>query len=136
MRGPQMKKCLGLPTPHDPALCVAVTESFIANLLLENGYLCKKFSQPQGFVFNFESFLSHRSTQAKFSPPAGPGALERAPGPPADLARALRALAGAALRLKGAPSTYQPRAPSPLNPALLERQVEIFQTSDHSFHMF
>ena len=48
----------------------------------------------------------------------GWGRLSAPPDPPADLARALRALAGAALRLKGAPSTYQPRAPSPLNPAL------------------
>ena len=40
------------------------------------------------------SFHDLRHIASKFSPPAGPRALERAPGPPADLARALRALAG------------------------------------------
>ena len=37
---------------------------------------------------------------SKILPPAGPGALKRAHGPPADFSRALRALAGDASRRK------------------------------------
>ena len=90
----------------------------------------KKFSPPQSIVFNFEPFLSHKGIQyiKVFASGGARGACAR-PLTPADLARALRALVGAALRLKEAPSTYQPRAPSPLNPALVfQNKINILTT--------
>jgi len=77
-----------------PCTCFLLNKFFtvLSRFMVFEKVAVKTASAVKGF--NFRSLLSHRSIRyLKFSPPARPGALERAPGPPADLARALRALA-------------------------------------------
>jgi hypothetical protein len=68
----------------------------------------------------------------KISPPAGPRVLAT-PGPPADIARTLRALAGDASRRERAPHQNKCQAPRALNPALAFG-VSIFGGPAHEHH--
>ena len=72
---------------------------------------------------NMLRFHDLRHISSKFSPPVGPGALERTPGPPADIARAPCALAGDASRRERGPLRNKSQAPLALNPALPLAQV-------------